>query len=266
MNCHPFKQKTPNMTKILKLIIPTLALASIMLPSSVLAAEASLSDLERELLQLQGLYEEMLLKVGREENYTAPTTFAGVPNVTLTCTKLDTNLRYTMVDSSTNEPIKKLQEFLKANGDYTYPSTTGFFGEETMRAVTRFQKRVGIFPADGYGVVEATTRDRIENISCDGRRADIKPLFIPSTIVGQNYATTLYTDGATGNVSIVLKDGGLPSGLSLTNIGNGQAVISGRTRRTGAYVFTVRIAGGNEDTARSYVLIVNDKDGALYGP
>lgn len=247
----------------LQTILSVFFAAFLLMPVSVSAQ--TLDELERELLQLQGQYQEMLLKVGREENYTVSnTTGVGRP-VDMKCTKLEGTLRYQMVDHAGNEPIKALQNFLKVNGDYTYPSATGFFGEETQRSVARFQQRVGLIPAEGYGVVDATTRNRIEDISCSQDKLQINPLVLPSTVAGNYYNTVLSVENATGNVTYYIKNGSLPRGIAMTN-SNNQAILSGRTYNPGVYSFTVKAINGADETERAYVLISNDKDGALFGP
>ncbi|OHA58263.1 MAG: hypothetical protein A2571_03340 [Candidatus Vogelbacteria bacterium RIFOXYD1_FULL_44_32] len=253
------------MTNKLKTIILALILGLLVVPTAGQAI--SLSDLERELLRLQGLYEAQLLKVGREENYVIPKTPTLITTADYDCTKIETTLRYQMVDYRGHEPIKALQNFLKANGDYTFPSATGYFGNETKKAVTRFQQRVGIVPADGYGVVEATTRNRIESISCADDKLAIKPAILPSTIVGANYDTLIYATNFRGDPSFLIINGRLPVGLKLINLADGQATISGRTRRAGVYTFTVKAIGtGEQETERTYTIISNDRDGALFGP
>ncbi len=74
-------------------------------------------------------------------------------------------------DETNNGAISRLQEFLRAQGDYTYPEITGFFGPSTEAAVRSFQARNGIVSSGtpdttGYGAVGPSTRARIQALSC----------------------------------------------------------------------------------------------------
>src|SRR3989344_1113513 len=194
------------MKNLLKItIVSTLAFLAV---GPALASAQSLSELELQLKELEGKYQELLEQAGerqpeeraaRAASRTTGTTI--YTTLEIDCTDLPNNLSYGRVDSPAEENIKALQTFLKAVGDYTYPRATGFFGFETTRAVTRFQTREGIRPAAGYGVVEATTRDRIENISCANdasEAAHISPAIIPSGVVGQFYQTEIRTGNLSG--------------------------------------------------------------------
>ncbi|MEK7136259.1 MAG: peptidoglycan-binding protein [Patescibacteria group bacterium] len=262
------------MQDILKTILIALVLAVLPMPGVVSAQ--SLSELEEQLKDLQDKYQELLDKADdttkdRSNRATVRSTNTNVySTIDFECTDIDRNLSFGMVDYSDNEPIKTLQLFLKASGDYTYPRATGFFGNETMRAVTRFQTRAGVLPAGGYGVAEATTRDRIKEISCADDANDvpsISPNIIPSGRIGQYYTGELVTSNTSGLTSLVLVEGTLPAGLSFVANLNGHATISGTPRRAGVNTFTVWAISAEGGLAkRTYQFIINDRDGALFGP
>jgi peptidoglycan hydrolase-like protein with peptidoglycan-binding domain len=60
--------------------------------------------------------------------------------------------------SSTGSEVSALQAFLQSQGDYDYPSITGYFGPVTEKAVISFQRANGIDP---IGAVGPLTRSKI---------------------------------------------------------------------------------------------------------
>ncbi|XKT74232.1 MAG: peptidoglycan-binding protein [Patescibacteria group bacterium UBA2163] len=69
----------------------------------------------------------------------------------------------TLTMRSRGVDVQALQEFLKKEGDYTYPEVTGYFGPVTQEAVQKFQARTGIVSSGspqttGYGLVGPSTR------------------------------------------------------------------------------------------------------------
>ncbi len=97
------------------------------------------------------------------------------------CLVLTQNLYIGLNDASTGGQVSKLQKFLKAQGDYTYPTITGFFGAATQSALQKFQARVGLVsggtPAtNGFGVAGPATRAKIQSLSCGGPTTPALPL------------------------------------------------------------------------------------------
>ncbi len=250
-----------NKLNILNLVI----LAAIMLVPFT-ASASTLEELEVELARLQNQYKELTKGGSGSSPRLEGSAIYQVQN--LECTDISRDLRYLTVDGPTNEEVKELQMFLKAVGDYTYPQATGFYGFETIRAVTRFQTREGILPAEGRGVVESTTRDRIKDLSCDGEDAPvINPAIIPSGMQGIPYLSSLRLDNKNGIVSLAIVEGRLPSGLYFASGYDGVATISGTPRSAGIKTFTVwAVAGDGVVAKRTYQLIINERDGSLFGP
>ncbi len=69
---------------------------------------------------------------------------------------------------NSNDSVKQLQMFLKAQGSDIYPSgaTTGYFGQLTQNAVKAFQVKYGLAKAGdtGYGFVGPKTRAKINQL------------------------------------------------------------------------------------------------------
>lgn len=65
---------------------------------------------------------------------------------------------YSLSLGSVGTEVSTLQESLKAQGFYTYPEITGYFGQVTMDAVIAFQKANGINP---IGIVGPATQAKI---------------------------------------------------------------------------------------------------------
>jgi len=69
----------------------------------------------------------------------------------------------TLTLRSKGDDVRLLQEFLKNQGDYTYPEVTGYFGPVTQEAVQKFQARTGVVSdgspqTTGFGLVGPSTR------------------------------------------------------------------------------------------------------------
>ena len=79
------------------------------------------------------------------------------------CVTLDNNLRYRMRDSSVNNEVSDLQDYLIAEG-YLSGNTTGYFGVATLKAVKSFQAANGLLSS---GYVGPVTRAKIKSLSCD---------------------------------------------------------------------------------------------------
>jgi len=71
-------------------------------------------------------------------------------------------LTRTLSLGSTGPDVYALQEFLRAHGYFTYPTSTGFFGPVTEAAVIAFQRDNGIDP---IGIVGPVTRAKIAELS-----------------------------------------------------------------------------------------------------
>ncbi len=97
------------------------------------------------------------------------------------CTTLTRDLYIGLNDAGTLGEVSKLQKFLKSQGDYTYPTITGFFGAATQQAVQKFQARTGVVssgsPAStGWGVVGPATRAKIKAVGCSVPAVPVVPV------------------------------------------------------------------------------------------
>jgi len=63
----------------------------------------------------------------------------------------------TLSPGSAGTDVSSVQQFLKVQGFYTYPTITGYFGSATKDAVIAFQKSQGIDP---LGIVGPTTASK----------------------------------------------------------------------------------------------------------
>ena len=61
-----------------------------------------------------------------------------------------------------NDEVKKLQECLKYDGEFNYPTNTGYFGGYTLKAVKDFQLKYGIKPV--WGFVGKITRNKLNEL------------------------------------------------------------------------------------------------------
>jgi arylsulfatase A-like enzyme len=115
-----------------------------------------------------------------------------------TSTIITTNLYLGIRDSADNTDVAKLQRFLRATGDFTYPYITGYFGPVTRTAVQKYQIRNKIVPyinAPGYGLVGPSTRAYIR-LNSGITPKPVVPV-TPITKSGQTIITT-GTRGTTG--------------------------------------------------------------------
>lgn len=90
---------------------------------------------------------------------TGPT---GLATMTTGANKTGTTSRNTITTNSTykfnnnlsmgmsGEAVTRLQEILRAEGVFTYPTNTGYFGQITLIAVKDYQKKYGISPTSGF--------------------------------------------------------------------------------------------------------------------
>jgi len=107
-----------------------------------------------------------------------------------TCTVFTQNLYIGLYDYQTGNQVSKLQAFLKAQGDFTHPTITGFFGVVTQKAVQKFQARMGIVsqgaPAStGYGFVGPGTRTKIQAVSCAAPGGGVVAITQPAVLPQQ---------------------------------------------------------------------------------
>ena len=90
----------------------------------------------------------------------------------ITCVKISRSLYFGKGDANTAGEVSILQRFLKAQGYYTHPTITGFFGPATEDAVERFQAAEGVVSVGtpdttGFGAVGGRTRGAIEKRGCN---------------------------------------------------------------------------------------------------
>lgn len=77
--------------------------------------------------------------------------------------------------------ITIIQTFLKAEGLFTYPTATGFFGPITREALKQFQEKQGL-PVSGQ--IDAATLNKMKTLAptiAPGMATQIQQLTIPST-------------------------------------------------------------------------------------
>jgi len=107
----------------------------------------------REIEELRRMVEELKAQLEKMK--------AGQPRIN--CQTFSRVLARGMADRETGGDVSRLQQFLKATGDFTYPEITGFFGTVTEAAVQRWQTRNSIVSSGqptttGFGVVGPRTR------------------------------------------------------------------------------------------------------------
>lgn len=66
-------------------------------------------------------------------------------------------------DSVSREHVKRLQEFLREKGFFTYKTSTGYFGRITHAAISAYQKSAGL---EQTGKFDAATRAMIHSSKC----------------------------------------------------------------------------------------------------
>lgn len=83
----------------------------------------------------------------RSNKRTAQAVTTPAPQVLGTSTfQFATNLS----EGMTSNDVKELQERLRAEGFFTFPTSTGYFGPITRAAVIAYQQAKGITPAAGF--------------------------------------------------------------------------------------------------------------------
>jgi len=96
----------------------------------------------------------------------APTTPAPTPSTqSKSCIDLKSNFKLAARDSNTNAEVSVLQKYL-ADNKYLDSQATGYFGNQTEKAVIDFQKANNINPAAGY--IGPSTRSKIKSLTCTG--------------------------------------------------------------------------------------------------
>src|SRR3989344_4416755 len=133
------------------------------LQGSVVFAQTP-TELQAEIQQLMQTIQSLQTQV---QNRTTP----APQNTNCSPLILTSKIYLGIRDAQTKGEVTKLQTFLKAQGDYTYPEITGYFGPVTQQAVQKFQARTNIVrsgtPATtGYGSVGNLTKAKIRELSC----------------------------------------------------------------------------------------------------
>jgi hypothetical protein len=106
----------------------------------------------------QGIPQTVAFSVSNNRGY-----IPGQTQIASACVSLTNYLQSGSTDNATNGDVSKLQTYLKAQGFYTYPEITGYYGPTTMEAVKSFQTRYGI---EAAGTVGPMTRAKIQELSC----------------------------------------------------------------------------------------------------
>ena len=109
--------------------------------------------------------------MNRYITYILAVLFVVVPGVSQaqvqdTCIDLQFNLQKGSIDSATNGEVSILQDFLQSSGylrKLNKDESAGYFGNDTRKAVKKFQKANGIKKS---GIVNSATRAKIKEISC----------------------------------------------------------------------------------------------------
>lgn len=172
---------------LVALIVSSLFSSGVFSPQTSSAQNASEQAQIQALLVLIGQLQQQLSNLLAQQNSA--------------CTILTQNLYIGLYDYGTGGQVTKLQKFLKAQGDFTHPSITGFYGAATQQAVQSFQSRMGILSggtpgSNGYGVVGPTTRAKIQTLSCGGAAPTV-PVTPPVPAVIPGGATVSCTPSTT---------------------------------------------------------------------
>ncbi len=84
------------------------------------------------------------------------------PTVVLPSSASSTAVSAVQGIKSSSEDTKAIQDFLKAEGSFTYPSVTGYYGPITTQAVKAFQEKEGL---DATGEVDDSTLQRMQQLA-----------------------------------------------------------------------------------------------------
>jgi len=130
--------------------------------------QALLNEIQTLLKTVQNLQAQVAQLKGAVANTSTSSNVAVTVNTqNPSCISLGVNLSL----GNHGKDVSKLQKFLRGEGDFTYPTNTGYFGSETENAVKHWQASHGVVSSGtpistGYGVVGPQTEREIENQSC----------------------------------------------------------------------------------------------------
>lgn len=102
------------------------------------------------------------------------------------------------------EDVKQLQQFLIDQGYAIPDGATGFYGEQTKAALTKFQQERGVQAGQNFGYYGPLTRDAISKMTTD----------IETSIAG----TTNAQDATTAANNVLRQNGAAPLNLDLGNM------------------------------------------------
>jgi len=146
-----------NMKKSFKAFVLTIALIGIMVPVGVFAQSVTSSERVAELTkQIQELLQkiEILKKEVEKENSSGTSNDEGYSSSISICEigQVEKNIKFGDSDARLNngETIKEVQEFLRSEGYFTYPTSTGYFGSSTKKALDNWKKDNGVDSQSGY--------------------------------------------------------------------------------------------------------------------
>jgi peptidoglycan hydrolase-like protein with peptidoglycan-binding domain len=185
-------------------------------------------------------------------------------NQSSVCVVLTQNLYAGLDDAVTGGQVTKLQKHLKAQGDYTYPLITGYYGPATQAAVQKFQARVGILssgtPAsNGFGNVGPMTRAKIQALSCSGGGGSAVAL--PSTggvTVSCSASPASIIEGQTATWTASVSGGSGPFTYSWSGTNNLSGTASSVTKKynsDGTKNATVKVNGVSFDCSPSLTVL-----------
>ncbi len=162
---------------VISFLCAVLVFSSVISPKTISAQTAAQQAFTESLLAIIAQLQQQLAILLAQQNSN--------------CTTLTRDLYIGLNDAGTLGEVSKLQKFLKAQGDYTYPTISGFFGAATQQAVQRFQSRVGIIsggsPAStGWGVVGPATRAKIKAVGCSVPAVPVVPVIPTAPVVPEN--------------------------------------------------------------------------------
>jgi peptidoglycan hydrolase-like protein with peptidoglycan-binding domain len=181
------------------------------------------------------------------------------------CVVLTQNLYAGLDDAVTGGQVSKLQKHLKAQGDYTYPLITGYYGPATQAAVQKFQARMGILssgtPAsNGFGNAGPMTRAKIQALSCSGAGGG-SAIALPSTggvTVSCSASPASIVEGQTATWTASVSGGSGPFTYSWSGTNNLSGTASSVTKKynsDGTKNATVKVDGVSFDCSPSLTVL-----------
>lgn len=120
-------------------------------------------DMRQQLITLIKALITQLQSQGKSVSVDVSNTGSSNSGTSGSCVDISSPLYVGANDRATNGDVTRLQNFLRATGDFTYPEVTGFYGQSTLQAVQKWQARnrvvsSGTPASTGYGLVGAMTR------------------------------------------------------------------------------------------------------------